>query len=460
VDVRRALIRRLGAAVGLALIVLPAQAAAEAPPPISIEYHGTIDFTTVPGGTGTRTLHVQWELAWDIHPPLVAPSWQLKMLRGSVTAVVPPPNQATSCTGMLSDNPTLPVVSSQYTPGFVPGKTNVVQVNGNAPNVFLSSSPQTPFGFCGNEHNEIAWGAPSPQPHPDPTQAQIEYTLGSGAVTQPFKEDWREPPGGAEAHFVLDSVLAVNGTAPSIPATPKAVRDATLAALRAEMSQALYPCLTATAGLILFGTATPIGVLAGGTMFAVGAPQCAQAVALLVNLQKAYNDPPVAGYRTVAHVIRRPPARVALPSCSAHGAAVAAICRRLHSLALAWVSSLQRARESSQALATTVGREGAARAAHNAAAAALQAKTALRLLPTLHGDLRAQAAAGSALASFLRREHVSGNLSTAQSSAAIEDVVQKLARLGVTRTELEAEIAPQLKPTPLNLVSALAQPLR
>jgi hypothetical protein len=283
--------------------------------------------------------------------------------------------------------------------------------------------------------------------------------LGSGAVTQPFKEDWREPAGGSEEHFVLDSVLAVNGGAPSIPATPKAVRDAALLALRAEMGQALYPCLTATAGLILFGSATPIGVLAGGTMFAVAAPQCAQAVALLVNLEKAFKDPPVAGYSSVAHVMRRPPTRVVLPSCSGHGAAVGAICVRLHRLALAWVSSLQRARESSQALATTVGREGAARAAHNAAAAALQAKTALRLLPTLRGDLRAQAAAGASLASFLRHEHVAGNLSIAQSSAAIDDVVQRLGPLGVTRAALEAEVPSGLAPRPLNLVSALAQRL-
>jgi hypothetical protein len=444
--------------VGLALIVLPGQAAADTPP-VSVEYHGTIDETKLVGGVGTWRFHVQWELAWGIQPPLVAPAWRIKMLTGNVSAVVPPPNQSTSCSGMLSDNPQLPVLGYQYTPGFEAGKANVVQVNGNAPNVLLSSSAKTPFAFCGNERNEVHWDAPSPQPRPDPTQAQIDYVLGSGAVTKPFKEDWREPAGGSEEHFVLDSTLAVNGAAPSLPSTPKAVQAAALAALRAELAQALYPCLTATAGLVLFGTATPIGVVAGGTMFAVGAPACAQAIALIVNLQRVYRDPPVASDRSLARVIRRSPPKAAFPPCSGRGASLARACRRLHSLALAWVTSLQRARESSQALATTVGREGAARAAHDAAAAALQGKTALRLLPTLRGDLRAQAAAGSALASFLRRQHVSGSLTSAQSSLAIDDVVQRLGRFGVTRSELEAEAPPQLTPRPLNLVSALTQPL-
>jgi len=456
VNVRRALIGRLGVAVGLALVVLPACAAADTPP-VSVEYHGTIDETRLAGGVGAWQLHVQWELEWDIHPPLVAPSWRLKMLTGNISAVVPPPNQATSCAGTLSDNPKLPVLSYQYTPGLEPGKTNVVQVNGNAPNVFLSSSPQTPFGFCGNGQNEVAWGAPAPQPHPDPTQAQIDYVLGSGAVSQPFKEDWREPAGGGEEHFVLDSTLAVNGAAPALPATPKAVRAAALAALRAEISQALYPCLTATAGLILFGTSTPIGVVAGGTMFAVGAPACAQVLAMLVNLQRAYRDPPVAGYRSVARVRRRPPSKIAFRSCSGHGSALAASCRRLQALARAWVTSLQRARESSQALATTVGREGAARAAHDSAAAARQGKAAVGLLPTLRGDLRGQAAAGAALSSFLRRLRVAGSLTSAQSSLAIGDVVQRISRSGVTGAELEGEAPSQLTPKPLDLVGALAQ---
>jgi hypothetical protein len=455
VDVRRALTGWLGAAVALMLIAVPSQAAAEGPPPVSIEYHGTIDETSTIASSGTWTYHVQWELAYDIQPPLAAASWHVKTLKGNVTAIIPPPNQSASCTGTLSDNPRLPVLNYQYTPGLEPGKTGVVQINGNAPNVLLSSSPQTPFGFCGNEHNEATWAAPAPQPRPDPTQAQIDYVLGSGAVSKEFKEDWREPPGGSDRHFVLDSTLAVNGTAPTIPSTPKAVREAARDALRAEVTQALYPCLTATAGLILFGTVTPIGVAAGSVMVATGGPLCAKLIPLIVSLDKIFKDPPVAGYRRVAHVVRRPAARIALPSCS--GLVPPALCRRLHALALSWASSVQRAGESAQALATTVGREGAARAAHDDAAAKLQAKSALRLLPTLRGDLRAQGAAGSALAAFLRRNGVSGSLSAAQAGTAIGNVAQRLGPLGVTRGQLEEAAAPQLTPRALNLVSVIAQ---
>ena len=456
-ELRRTVVVRLATLIVLGLMLAPAHAAAEPPLPITVDYQGTIDETKVLGGTGNWSFHLQWDFEWDVHSPLVEPSWRIKMLTGTVSAVVPPPNQATSCVGTLSDSPKLPVLSYQYTPGLLPGKKNVVQVAGAAPGILLSSSPLTPFGFCGNEQKETHWEVQ--QQLPDPTQPSFEYTLGTGTVEKKFTEDYHEPPGRSDAHFVLDSALTVNGKAPAVTTTPKPVRDMALAALRAEEAQAAYPCLSALVGLGLFSGGGPIGVLAGGTMFAVAGPQCAQILALIVNLQRAYKDPPAAGFRSVAHVIRRPAARVSLPSCTTQGGSMAGACRRLHSLALAWVTATQRVRESSLALATDVGREGAARGAHNNAAVKLQSRAALLLLPTIRADLRRQAAAGAALASLLRRDGMSGSLSSAQSKQAIERIVERLGRLGVTRGELEAESPAQLTPAPLDLLSVLSQRL-
>jgi hypothetical protein len=150
------------------------------------------------------------------------------------------------------------------------------------------------------------------------------------------------------------------------------------------------------------------------------------------------------------------PVKVALPSCSGPGAKLASSCRRLHSLAIAWVAALQRASASAQALATTVGRESAAGKAHNSAAVALQRKNALRLLPKLRGALRAQGSAGSALASLLRCLHVSSALDAAQAAAAVAAVEQGLAHRGLPTAELETEAGSSLAAKPVDLIAVLA----
>jgi hypothetical protein len=450
---------RIAALVPVAVLggAVPALAA---DPPIQVEYQGTIDETKTLGGTPNAwSFHVQWDFVWGLHPPLAAPSWAIKTLTGTVSAVLPPPNQSTSCSGTLSDDPYLPILSAQYTPGFESGagKQNTVQVNGNAPRVLHSSSPQTPFGFCGNARNEITWDGPYPQPNPDPSQAQLDYVLGSGTRTQDFNETWNASDQTNE-HLVLVSKLVVNGSLQPLPATPQAVRDAALNALRAAVAQAYYPCLTAAAGVVLF-TGGPIGVLLGGTLTAVAAPACAGVIALLANLQKTYRDPPLRSYTTAARVVRLPPPHIRFPHCARHGTRPNATCQRLQQAALAWVIEVQRTQESSLALATTIGRETAARNAHNTKAETLQRQTALRLLATLHHDLRNQTTAGTALASLLRRIGASGQLTLAQATRAISETLRRLARDGIPAAPLRAEAPHQLAATPLNLLTILTQPL-
>lgn len=98
----------------------------------------------------------------------------------------------------------------------------------------------------------------------------------------------------------------------------------------------------------------------------------------------------------------------------------------------------------------------AASRAHNSAAVALQRKNALRLLPSLRVSLRAQGSAGSALASLLRRPHVSGALDAAHSSVAIADVEQALARRGLATAELETEAGASLEAKRVDLIRVLA----
>jgi len=444
----------VAASAAVALAGFASTAVADGSLPITVEYQGSVDQTELIATTADRRIHVQWDFVWDVHSPLVVPSWRIKELTGTVSTVVPPPNQSASCSGTLSNSTRLPALSYQYDPTVRAGsdKPDIVVVSGHAPGVQLSSSGPTPFNFCAYDGGEFHWDEPSPQPNPDPTQATFEYKLGSGTRTEPFNEDWTDPSGRPGArHFVLKSTLTVNGSKPALPKTPKAVRDAALDALRGTADLALYPCLTATTGVVLFSSGTAIGVVAGGTMVAIAAPACANFVAQFLNLQKTYHDPPVAGYRKAAKVVRRPARRVTMPPCSGSAAAT---CRTLQRLAAAWVTATQRGRESSAALATTVGRESAAVTAHDKSAQALQARTALKLLPTLKRDMGAQKSAGKALAAFMRRNSITGAMTQEQAGKAVDDLV---GRLGFARSDLEAEAPSQLKPRPLDLLTVLAQ---
>jgi hypothetical protein len=420
----------------------------------TIDYQGTLDETkNLAGSSGKWHFHVAWDFVYRVYPPLVTPTWRIESLNGVVSATLPAPNNSASCSGKLKDDPYLSSIKSQYTPAVEPGKPNVIQVNGFAPIVLLSSSPQTPFGFCGNARNEVHIDAPFPQPHPDPLQAQIDYTVGSGPKTTPFDLTWNSNDQAAE-HLVLTSTLAVNASAPpALPATPQPVRDAVVSALKGELAQALWPCLSAGSGLVLFGAAGPMGVIVGATLLAVATPVCAEAVVAIFNLQETYRDPPIGNYAVAATITRFPAKVIPLPACPASGTLVHA-CEGLHRAVLGWASALQRVQESSSALATTVGRESAARRARNAAAVSLQQRTATQLLPALTNDLKAQNTAGANLAASVRS--ASGRLTTTQSSRAINSILVKLERLGISRSELLSEAAQELKPKPTDLIATLA----
>jgi hypothetical protein len=449
------LVAAAGLCLALASSSRPAAGANQEPAVSSIEYQGTIDETkNLAGSSDKWHFHVEWDFVYRVYPPLVTPTWRIESLKGTVSATLAPPNNSASCSGTLKDDPYLSSIKAQYTPGLESGKPNVVQVNGFAPTVLLSSSPQTPFGFCGNARNEVHIDAPFPQPHPDPLQAQIDYTVGSGPKTMPFNLNWNSND-QANERLVLTSTLAVNASAlPTLPATPLPVRDAVVSALKGELAQALWPCLSAGSGLVLFGAAGPMGVIVGATLLAVATPVCAEAVTAIFNLQKTYRDPPVGSYTVAATITRLPPKTIPLPACPANGKLVQA-CKALHAAVLAWASTLQRVEESSNALAETVGRESAARRAGNAAAVSLQERTATQLLPALINDLKAQSTAGANLATTLRG--VSGLLTATQSNTAINTILAKLERLGISRPELLSEAPQELKPQPTDLVATLGR---
>lgn len=295
-------------------------------------------------------------------------------------------------------------------------------------------------------------------------------TLALSALPKTLRHDSEQtgtshPFGGTEtASRSIHSTLDIGGRGPAAAApppskaqtTPERVRNAVLADVRAELVQALYPCLTAGAGVTLFATAAPvIGVVVGGTMTAVAAPLCAIEIQILRQLSLAYYDPPVPGYTRVEPVRTGPTPTVRLSSCPKADPSARAFCERLHADATAWLASFGQIRDVTTTLAITIGRESAAAKAGDTAALAKQQRAALALVPRLGSAVAAQRRAGARVAATLESGKATGALSKDQSAQAIETLLARLEAKGVSAAQMRSAAPAALTPRPRDLIPVI-----
>jgi hypothetical protein len=240
--------------------------------------------------------------------------------------------------------------------------------------------------------------------------------------------------------------------------TPERVRSAALADLRSTLTQALYPCLTAGTGTIVFGTlGVVIGPIVGATMVRAAAPVCAGLVARLHSLTLVYDDPPVSGYRRVAHVRHTKTRPLPFAACPRSPASARRFCGRLHAAVQSWFAALGHTSAVAAALAKTVGRESAAANAGDRAALKRQRTAALALLPKLRAALRSERSARKAVARLLRSVHAHGDITSAQIGQALGAILADLRRAHTNVAQVQQAAPAELRPRAVDALALLGR---
>jgi hypothetical protein len=243
--------------------------------------------------------------------------------------------------------------------------------------------------------------------------------------------------------------------------TPEAVRRVARKAILWDLPVAGYSCFVAGTGVVVLGGGGPaLGPLVGPTLIGVAGPVCAQLIKAIKRFARTYDDPPASHFDRIARVKRRPPPKLHVPGCAGLSPGDRATCDRLASTARSYAAAVQRVTDVASTLATTVGRESAARKAGHKAAARRQARRALALVPALRAAARAQSKAGASLASALRAAGAGGSMSAEQRAAGNEAVLRRLVAAGVPRGTIVAVAGTALSPAPLDVLAALGRTLR
>ncbi len=176
----------------------------------------------------------------------------------------------------------------------------------------------------------------------------------------------------------------------------------------------------------------------------------------LTALEKAFNDPPLPGYRRPAPVASLG-AAPRFPPCNVAPRGATPFCRRLVASATDWLTALHGTESLINALAIDVGRESGADNAGNRQAARRLGSAELRLLPRIRASLTRQRAAGRQLANTLRSIRFDPRLDATQVSAALPQVLADLAKRGVSASDIMSILSGRsILPRALDLENLLA----
>jgi hypothetical protein len=424
---------------------------------ITITYTGSLK--SVRNNTSTQPLvtQIDWDLTWTgtVHDlEHKAQFFTVRKLSGASAATVPG-NAAQSCSATLSQRAgaKIPVTGGREPAG------TLLTVHAFPPitAVELQSDDTSPGRLC-DAYPGIYGSSPKLEP-------SVELRLGSGipSVKKPFDATYNGPAGSGNESDTLKSTLELRigrvagGGSGGGRSTPEAVRRVAKKGILWDLPIAGYTCFVAGTGVVVLGATGQ--TIVGGTLTAVASPVCARLIEAIKRFARTYDDPPVAGFDRIARVRRRPPPKLDLPRCDSGAAPARATCRRLTRTARAYVAAVQRVAEVATTLATTVGRESAARKARHLAAAKRQARRALDLVPTLRAEARAQAKAGTAFAGALRAAGAAGEMTAEQDAAGNEAALKRLAAAGVARTKITAVAGAALTPAPLDVLATLGRKL-
>jgi hypothetical protein len=163
-----------------------------------------------------------------------------------------------------------------------------------------------------------------------------------------------------------------------------------------------------------------------------------------INDYRIAKDPPAPEYDALAEPsVAKPPA---LPSCRRyHGRGVAAYCKALRTAATSLLSAGSEVVAGDEAMYTTISRDTAAIAASAYGAAESQASHFEALRSQFEAALAVQGRAGASVAALLRKAHVDGNLTKAQSAKAIKWLDGQLRSHGIAPSEIHS-LAPTALP--------------
>lgn len=455
-------VSRLGAAAVAVLVALLVPSAALADryddTVITVTYTGTLKTVRNNQITAPLVTQVDWDLTWTgkVHDLEHTPQhFTVRKLSGATAATVPG-NAALSCSATLSRRAGKRIPVS----GGRPPAGTLLTAHAFAPITAeeLRNDDASPGHVC-DTYPGIYGSSPNLQP-------KVELNLGGAiaAVKKSFAAKYDGPAGSGRETDTLASTLELrigrasgSGGTQAGPSTPEAVRRVAKKALIWDVPMAGYSCFMAGTGVVVLGTSGPaIGLLIGPTLTGVAGPVCARMIQAIKRFARTYDDPPVAHFDRIAGVRRRPPPQLHLPDCSGSDPAV---CERLTATARTYVAAVQRVADVASTLATTVGRESAARKAGHTASANRQARRAIQLVPILRKAARAQSTAGAAFAAALRAAGAAGQMTVDQRAAGNEAVLRRLVEIGVPRAETTAIAGAALTPTALDPLAALGSKL-
>ena len=229
----------------------------------------------------------------------------------------------------------------------------------------------------------------------------------------------------------------------------------------AALQSAVYYC-TPTAlglygfgtGILLIGNASALAVAGAITAYAT-APFCVATIKRVVNDYHRIKDPPDSNIHQLANPA--PIGPVKLPSCKRWHRNQRAFCTQLSTPERKWARAAEQIASIDQALATTQARERAAITAGDQTAVNLQDGHIPALEQQEHTALSAKATAGKAIAHVLRTHHLGYRKTKAQATTTISAIKRKLAKQGITSSELKQYAANALRPHAVNLLAALGQ---
>ena len=180
------------------------------------------------------------------------------------------------------------------------------------------------------------------------------------------------------------------------------------------------------------------------------------ATARVINDYRIIKDPPDRRF----HQLAKPRAtkRPSLRSCATIPSAEQALCTNLRAAELAMLTDSARADAITEALLVTINRDSTAIGAHDYSAAQRQ----YLHFKSLHGELRRvlskKGSSGARVAAILRSVNVSGDLSSAQSAAAISAIEASLSRARVPVAKLRSLAKVALEARESNALESLAGP--
>ena len=280
----------------------------------------------------------------------------------------------------------------------------------------------------------------------------VEGTGDGGAIKEPPKEEKPPPP----------------PPPPTDDKTKKEQKEAAAADARDAFEKAKIPCgmagvgLAGAVGFLPVSGAGPIGAAAlplgttGAMTAAANLPNCAPLIAQIVKDLKIIEDPPDPNFGVVA--LAAPPKARKPRSCAKVKRAARKRCTRLAAALAAYGSAVARVSAINAATSTATDRRTTAEAALDAPRMQLQSTMIRALAGEMAAAVRAQNAAGAALARVLRQQKVKIVVPAKNVRRGIDEVLKRVAAGGGNAALLRTLAGPLVQPKPIDFVALLARP--